>query len=1141
MVDPRAGMDDEALEPRRAKAQGSGAFHPVSSQVRFPQMEERILADWRQKDTFRRSVEGRAGGLRFIMFEGPPTANGLPGIHHVLSRVFKDIFPRYKTMQGFYAPRKGGWDTHGLPVELEVEKQLGIQSKSQIEDYGVARFNELCRASVFKYVRDWESITNRSAYWLDLENAYVTYHNSYIETGWWIVKTLWDAGLVYQGRRVTPHCPRCGTTLSSHEVALGYKEDTPDPSVYVKFEADSATLPEHFRQALDGEPQAVRGEALELLPASPSSRSVGDSFRPQDERNKVYLLAWTTTPWTLPGNTGLSISAEDQYVLIRLTASGEHLVLARQLLPTAITEEYTEMAAVEGSALVGVRYHPLYNPFEFGVEVRRFAQRGSNILELVAQDQRPLTYPVLAADFVSMEDGTGIVHTAPPFGEDDYNAGSANQLLFVQPVDLTGRFTGTYSWAGKFVKNADPAVMDELKARGLLYRRETIRHTYPFCWRCDSPLLYYAKSSWYLRTSGLKERMLSANESINWYPAHIKNGRFGEWLRGNVDWAISRERYWGTPWPVWECGACRHQEAVGGREDLGQKPGIRGYSPDLDLHRPYVDAVTYQCPQCQGEMRRVPEVMDCWFDSGAMPLAQWHYPFENKEIIENGDWYPADFICEAVDQTRGWFYSLLAIAALLEEATHGRLKAPSYKNVICLGLVLDGKGEKMSKSRGNVVNPTEVFNAHGVDAVRWYLYSATPAGNSRRFSVDLVGEAVRKFLLTLWNTYSFFTTYANLDGWRPSGPVGAVTELDQWVLSRLNSLVAEVTESLEEYDTTNASRKIQAFVDDLSNWYVRRSRRRFWKSENDQDKLSAYETLYECLVTLSKLLAPFTPFIAEELYQNLVCAVEPNAPDSVHLADYPKADPARIKPDVAAATDLVIKTVSLGRAARSKSKIRVRQPLQRLVVATSDPAQRAAITRLAAHVKEELNVKEITFADNDSGLVDFQIKPRMNILGPKHGQNLRNVLQAAGRIDPRTAAPRLRAGAGVDIEGYSFGADELEVATQDKPGYAVASEGGLTVACTTEITPALAMEGKARELVRYIQNMRKTAGFEISDRIAVYYSGNEELARVFETHSVYIKQETLAERLVGGPPPQGAFSETPKIEGSEITLGVTKV
>jgi len=857
-----------------------GRFNPVSSRVSFPKMEEGVLQLWRERDVFRRSVQQREGRPTFILYEGPPTANGSPGIHHVLSRVFKDIFPRYKTMKGFQAPRKGGWDTHGLPVELEVERELKLTSKTEIEAYGVERFNQRCRESVFRYVGEWEAMTERVGFWVDLEHAYVTYDNGYIETGWWIVKRLWEKGLVYQGRRVAPHCPRCGTTLSSHEVALGYQDETPDPSIYVKFRIVPETAPAALRPHLSG---------------------------------PAFLLAWTTTPWTLPGNTALSVNAEERYVLVRLRESGELLVLARALLDQALRGEYAVLAELPGAELAGMKYEPLYDPRRYEVAIEQFVYSKNECVRVWPPVQGvvslslpdPLTYPVIAAEFVSMIDGTGIVHTAPAFGQDDYQAGVANGLLFVQPVKLNGEFEGSYPWTGKFVKRADPAIMDDLKARGLLYRRETIKHTYPFCWRCETPLLYHGKSSWYLRTTAVKERLLEANQAIGWHPEHVKDGRFGEWLRGNVDWAISRERFWGTPWPVWECDRMHslHQEVIGSVDELRRKPGVRGVADSLDLHRPFVDAITFQCGfengACGGTMRRLPEVMDCWFDSGAMPLAQWHYPFENRELVESGGWYPADYICEAVDQTRGWFYSLHAIATLLEAATGGLLKAPCYRSVICLGHILDAKGEKMSKSRGNIVSPAEVIDAHGADAVRWYLYTATPPGNSRRFSAQLVAEAVRTFLLTLWNTYSFFVTYANIDGFDPARSKGPpASELDRWVLSRLHSTIADVTASMDGYDPTTAARRIEAFVDDLSNWYVRRSRRRFWKpvlssvegSESDEDKASAHRTLYECLVTLSRLIAPFTPFVAEELYQNLVRSAEPAAPESVHLADYPVAD-----------------------------------------------------------------------------------------------------------------------------------------------------------------------------------------------------------------------------------------------------------
>ena len=1101
--------NQEALDTN-AQSRNKGTFAPVSSRVRFPEMEEGILGFWKEKDVFRRSVDRRAGSPRFTFYEGPPTANGSPGIHHVLSRVFKDIFPRYKTMQGFYSPRKGGWDTHGLPVELEIEKELNIQTKSQIEEFGVAKFNELCRQSVFRYVKEWEAMTERVAFWIDLQGAYVTYQNDYIETGWWIIKTLWDNGLVYQGRRVAPHCPRCGTTLSSHEVALGYVDDTPDPSIYVKFEVDLESVSPALARHLQG---------------------------------KSYLLAWTTTPWTLPGNTALSVSADDDYALVRLSESGQRLVVARALLERAIKEEYSTLVQFTGADLVGLHYKPLYDPFEFGAEVYRFSKPGSNVLERVQERPEQLTYPVISADFVSMDDGTGIVHLAPPFGEDDYNAGAANGLYFVQPVDLAGAFEGGYGFAGKFVKDVDPMVMDALMERGLLYRREVVRHTYPFCWRCDSPLLYYAKSSWYLATTAVKDRLLSANEEINWHPEHIKHGRFGEWLRGNVDWAISRERYWGTPWPVWECSGCRHQEAVGSRAELSAKPGVVGMADDLDLHRPFVDEVTFACSRCGETMRRLPEVLDAWFDSGAMPLAQWHYPFEGQELVDGGSWYPADFICEAVDQTRGWFYTLHAVASLLQSATGGRLKAPSFRNVISLGLVLDGKGEKMSKSKGNVVDPWEVINAHGADALRWYLYSATPAGNSRRFSTELVGDAVRKFLLTLWNTYSFFVTYANIDGFNPVEQRIAepTAELDRWVLSRLNILIDEVTASLDGFDATTASRRTQPFVDDLSNWYVRRSRRRFWKSENDEDKASAYSTLYQCLETLARLLAPFTPFVAEEMYRNLVCSVDSAAPESVHLADYPVADRGKVDAEVTRATDLVIRTVRLGRAARNKSKIRVRQPLRQVVVATAAPADREALSRLAAHVREELNIKEVAFADEDTSLVELELRPRLALLGPKYGSDMKRVAAAINGADPRTVASRVRAGASVQIDGYTLEPEEIEVVTIDKPGFATAAEGSLTVAVTTEVTPELALEGKARELVHRIQNMRKAADFDIADRIELYYDGADEIAEVFVAHAAYIQQEVLAVRVAREAAPDGAFTESHNIDGAKVELAVMRV
>jgi isoleucyl-tRNA synthetase len=1084
-----------------------GKFKPVSSRVSFPKMEEEIIAFWKAKDIFRRSVDQRRGQPQFTLFEGPPTANGNPGIHHVLSRVFKDVFPRYKAMKGYYVPRKGGWDTHGLPVELEVEKELGIKSKPDIEAFGIEEFNKRCRESVFRYVKEWERMTDRVAYWVDLENAYVTYDNKYIESGWWIIKTLWEAGLVYQGRRVTPHCARCGTTLSSHEVALGYKDETPDPSVYVKFHIASHSVPSKLKAHI---------------------------------HDKTFLLAWTTTPWTLPGNSGLSVAADKTYVVEELE-SGERLILAQALLGKALKGEHRTIAEFQGSDLQSLRYHPLYDPVERGVEVRRFSHPGSPVVERVDTPPKGITYPVIAADFVSMEDGTGIVHTAPPFGEDDYSAGVANGLYFVQPVTLAGEFVQGYPWSGKFVKKADQQIMADLDSRGLLLRKETIRHTYPFCWRCDTPLLYYAKSSWYLKTTAVKERLIAGNEAINWRPEHVKEGRFGEWLRNNVDWAVSRERYWGTPWPVWECAACGKQECIGSVAELRAKPGVRGLVEHLDLHRPYVDRVTWQCASCTGEMRRSTDVIDCWFDSGAMPIAQWHYPFENKALIEGGPWYPADYICEAVDQTRGWFYSLHAIATMLEMATEKTVVSPSYKNVICLGHILDGKGEKMSKSRGNVVKPWDIIDVHGADALRWYLYTASPPGNSRRFSADLVAEAIRSFLLTLWNTYSFFITYANIDGFDPTKAKPAPqAELDRWVLSRLHSLAGEVTAAMEEYDPTTAARKIDRFVDDLSNWYVRRSRRRFWKSESDADKSAAYATLHECLVTVAKLVAPFTPFIAEDMYQNLVRTYDRSGPESVHLADYPTAEKAKIDAEVQRATDTVITVVSLGRAARSKAKLKVRQPLARIVIAT--PAQeRAALTRLADHVREELNVKEVAFAESEAALVTHQVKGNPAALGPKFGKEMGKVMTAISKADAKAVTPKVRAGLDIEIGGYALEPGDVHIVAEDKAGFATASDGPLTVAVSTEITKELALEGTAREIVHRIQTMRRSANFAIEDRIATYYTASGDVAAAFKAHAEYIKQETLSATLQEGTVPAGAFTEAGKLDGAEVTIGVVKL
>lgn len=1057
-------------------------FEPVSSRVSFPETEERILKFWKDNDIFEKSVQSRVGKPLYVFYEGPPTANGVPGIHHVLARIFKDIINRYRTMRGYLVPRKGGWDTHGLPVELEIEKELGLSSKAEIEAYGVEQFNARCRESVFRYVKEWEAMTERIGYWVDIENAYVTYKNEYIESCWWILRQLWDRGLLYQGYRVAPYCSRCGTGLSSHEVAQGYR-DTSDPSIYVKFEVASGPL----------------------------------ATRPDSPQGRTYLLAWTTTPWTLPGNAALAVAPYAEYVVVETKSEDgvpERLILARALADAALNTGFTVVQTLRGSDLVGTTYVPLYRPARLDKPAHR----------------------VVAGDFVSLEDGTGIVHIAPAFGEIDLEVGKAEDLPIIQTVDLQGNVVGVDPrFAGLFVKDADPLIMDDLKNRGLLYRREQIYHTYPFCWRCETPLLYYAKTSWYIQTTARKDGLLEANEQINWYPEYIKHGRFGDWLENNVDWALSRERYWGTPLPIWKCENCDEYDMIGSVAELEKRSGQNDLHETLDLHRPFVDRITFRCTRCGGVMRRIPEVIDAWFDSGAMPVAQWHYPFKNQDLF--AERFPADFISEAVDQTRGWFYSLHALAVLLFDS-------PAFRNVISLGHVVDAKGEKMSKSRGNVVDPWLVLNSQGADALRWYFYTATPPGNVKRFSVDLVGEVVRKFLLTLWNTYSFFVTYANIDqfvpGKVPPPPVQQRELLDRWILSELNSLIHTVEEGMDSYDVTGPGRAIQTFVDNLSNWYVRRSRRRFWKSENDADKLAAYETLYECLVTVSKLMAPFTPFIAEALYQNLVRSVDANAPESVHLADFPVADNNLIDPQLEADTNLVMKIASLGRAARSKAGIKVRQPVAELMVKPRSASEKEALRRLTPQIVDELNVKAVSFVDAESDLVTYAVKGRTNLLGPKYGREVPAVLKAIGQLDPYEVARRVRAGATIKADGYTLEPGEVEITAKSRDGYTVAEEADYLVGISTTLTPELMEEGLARELVHRIQTMRKDADFRIEDHIVTYYQGDDVIERVFQKHQNYIKQETLSDELRPGQPTAGAYEEEVKVDGHKIKLAVAR-
>jgi len=1037
-------------------------FREVNTKINFLHLEEDILRFWKEQGIFNKSIEVRERGPHYAFYEGPPTANGSPGVHHVLSRLYKDVVCRYKAMKGYHVPRKAGWDTHGLPVELEVESSLALTSKAQIEEYGVARFNDHCRQSAFKYIKEWEAMTERLGCWLDMEHPYITLDNSYIESCWWIMKELWDRDLIYQGYKVTPHCPRCGTSLSSHEVALGY-EEADDPSVWVKFKLD-----------------------LSQPGGSEPARSLLFSTMP------TYLLAWTTTPWTLPGNTALAVAPEADYVVVEV--NNGYLILADALLEEAGLSGCKVVKKVIGEDLVGVHYEPLYN----NIDIR-----------YVKEDKR--AYRIIGGDFVSMEEGTGIVHIAPAYGEIDFEVGEKEGLPLVHTVELNGMVTTNLvtgftpkareyiqrseapvtirpaRWkldlpgAGKFVKYADKDILDDLKSRGLLFRSERITHTYPFCWRCETPLIYYAKPAWYIRTTAVKEELISGNTEINWYPDYIKHGRFGDWLENNVDWAFSRERYWGTPLNIWRCSSCDNYECIGSVDELRAQSNLSGLTTPLDLHRPYMDEITFACPKCGGRMQRVPEVIDCWFDSGAMPVAQWHYPFENEDKFKQN--LPADFICEAVDQTRGWFYSLHAISTLL-------FNRPCFKNVICLGHVVDAQGEKMSKSKGNVIDPWAVINNYGADALRWYMLVSTTGEDTHRFSTKMLEETIRKFFLTLWNTYSFFTLYANIDCFVPqpltadSDQPKAFTELDNWISSELNRLVSEVSKLMDSYNPTSATRRIEGFIDNLSNWYVRRNRRRFWKSENDADKLAAYTTLHQCLVTLSQLLAPFVPFIAEELYQNLFRSVNPEARESVHLTDFPIADETKIKDKLNNDVELAMKISSLGRAARAKAGIKVRQPLDKALVGVETEGEKKALKNLATEVMEEINVKQLVVLSEAKGREEFP---------------------------------------------------------SNMPDYSVTNDARYWVAISTELTPELIAEGVSRELVRHLQNMRRNAKFDITDHIITYYQTKEPLIKqVINTFADYIKQETLSQELIDGLPPDGAYGEKHRISNSEVSLAIKK-
>ena len=1058
-------------------------YNKVSTDLNFVGREKEIEKFWDENHIFEKSMDSRKEGETYTFYDGPPTANGKPHIGHVLTRVIKDMIPRYRTMKGYMVPRKAGWDTHGLPVELEVEKMLGLDGKEQIEQYGLEPFIEHCKESVWKYKGMWEKFSNTVGFWADMEHPYVTYHNSFIESEWWALKEIWNKGLLYKGFKIVPYCPRCGTPLSSHEVAQGYK-DVKERSAIAKF--------------------PVKGE-------------------------DAYILAWTTTPWTLPSNVALCVNPDETYVKVKMKEDGTVYYMAQALCDTVLGEgTYDVLETFVGKDLEYKEYEPL---FDYAVAT--------------CEKQHKKAFYIVCDNYVTLTDGTGVVHIAPAFGEDDSKVGRKYDLPFVQLVDGKGEMTKETPWAGMFCKKADPEVLKALRESGLLFSAPVFEHSYPHCWRCDTPLIYYARESWFIKMTAVKDDLIRNNNTINWIPESIGKGRFGDWLENVQDWGVSRNRYWGTPLNIWEC-ECGCQHAIGSQAELkSMSPNytdvVKKYAKEMDqeangeveLHRPFIDDVTITCPKCGKQMHRVPEVIDCWFDSGSMPFAQHHYPFENKELFEQQ--FPADFISEAVDQTRGWFYSLLAISTLIFN------KAP-YKNVIVLGHVQDENGQKMSKSKGNAVDPFDALQTYGADAIRWYFYINSAPWLPNRFHGKAVIEGQRRFMGTLWNTYAFFVLYANIDNFDATKytlEYDKLPVMDKWLLSKLNSLIKEVDDDLGNYRIPEAARALQDFVDDMSNWYVRRSRERFWAKGMEQDKINAYMTLYTALVTVAKVAAPMIPFMTEDIYQNLVRSLDKEAPESIHLCDFPVANEAHIDKDLEAKMEEVLKVVVLGRAARNTANIKNRQPIGRMFV----KAETALPEFYQEIIQDELNVKKVEFTDDVRAFTSYSFKPQLRTVGRKYGKYVNEIKEILAGLDGNQAMDTLN-----ETDLLSFETQDgtkVELAKEDLlidmaqvPGFVSEGDNFVTVVLDTNLTPELIEEGFVREIISKIQTMRKEAGFEVMNHINVFQDGNDKLAEILKNHTEEIKKEVLADNILIGT--MGGYTKEWDINGEKGMFGVEK-